>query len=317
MLPYSPLHHLLLADVGTTLVMTSANVSDEPIAYRDEDALERLAAIADLFLVHDRPIQTRTDDSVVRVAGRRRRECLRRARAATCPAHCRCRAPARAAAARLRRRAEEHLLPRQGRPRVGQPPHRRPRELRDAPLVHRGNRALRAAVRGRAGGRRPRPAPRVPLDQVRARARGASSSSASSTTTPTSPPAWPSTARPGRPSARSSTAPGTASTGRSGAASCCSATCGRFAAWGRCCRSRCPAARARSATVADGVRLARGERSRAAGGLAADRRAGPLWPSVAPDDEHGPSVRRGRCARRHARRGQLRGAGGDRARGGL
>ena len=70
MLPYSPLHHLLLADVGETLVMTSANVSDEPIAYRDDDALERLGGIADLFLVHDRPIQTRTDDSVARVVGR-------------------------------------------------------------------------------------------------------------------------------------------------------------------------------------------------------------------------------------------------------
>ena len=67
MLPYSPLHHLLLADSGETLVMTSGNVSDEPIAYRDEDALERLRGIADLFLVHDRPIQTRTDDSVLRV----------------------------------------------------------------------------------------------------------------------------------------------------------------------------------------------------------------------------------------------------------
>jgi len=71
MLPYSPLHHLLLADAGTTLVLTSANLSDEPIAYRDDDALERLAGIADLFLVHDRPIETRTDDSVVRAAPRR------------------------------------------------------------------------------------------------------------------------------------------------------------------------------------------------------------------------------------------------------
>ena len=40
MLPSTPLHHLLLADTGTTLVMTSGNLSDEPIAYRDEDALE-------------------------------------------------------------------------------------------------------------------------------------------------------------------------------------------------------------------------------------------------------------------------------------
>jgi hydrogenase maturation protein HypF len=70
MLPYTPLHHVLLGDVGgRALVMTSGNVSDEPIAYRDEDALERLGAIADLFCVHDRVIETRTDDSVVRDAG--------------------------------------------------------------------------------------------------------------------------------------------------------------------------------------------------------------------------------------------------------
>ena len=66
MLPYSPLHHLLLADVGAPLVMTSGNVSDEPIAFQDDDALYRLAPLVDAFLVHDRPIETRTDDSVVR-----------------------------------------------------------------------------------------------------------------------------------------------------------------------------------------------------------------------------------------------------------
>ncbi|MBV8991381.1 MAG: carbamoyltransferase HypF [Solirubrobacterales bacterium] len=76
MLPYSPLHHLLLADVGTPLVMTSGNVSDEPIAYRDEDALARLGSIADVFVTHDREIETRTDDSVVRVVrfGRAQRQ---------------------------------------------------------------------------------------------------------------------------------------------------------------------------------------------------------------------------------------------------
>ena len=79
MLPYSPLHHLLLADVGRPLVMTSGNVSDEPIAYRDDEAVERLRDIADVFLLHDRPIETRTDDSVVRVSpGRSQR--LRRSR---------------------------------------------------------------------------------------------------------------------------------------------------------------------------------------------------------------------------------------------
>jgi hydrogenase maturation protein HypF len=69
MLPYSPLHHVLLSDLNDTLVLTSGNISDEPIAYEDEEACDRLARIADLFLLHDRPIETRTDDSVVRVAG--------------------------------------------------------------------------------------------------------------------------------------------------------------------------------------------------------------------------------------------------------
>jgi hydrogenase maturation protein HypF len=83
MLPYTPIHHLLLADAATPLVMTSGNVSDEPIAYRDDDALERLGAVADLLLVHDRPIHTRTDDSVVRTLARRggrRTAVLRRSR---------------------------------------------------------------------------------------------------------------------------------------------------------------------------------------------------------------------------------------------
>jgi hydrogenase maturation protein HypF len=81
MLPYSPLHHLLLADAGgVVLVLTSGNVSDEPIAFGDEDARERLAPIADLLLVHDRPIETRTDDSVTRVLAGRRPMFLRRSR---------------------------------------------------------------------------------------------------------------------------------------------------------------------------------------------------------------------------------------------
>jgi hydrogenase maturation protein HypF len=68
MLPYTPLHHLLLRAVnGRPLVMTSGNRSDEPIAYEDADAFTRLAGIADLFLTHDRPIHVRCDDSVTRV----------------------------------------------------------------------------------------------------------------------------------------------------------------------------------------------------------------------------------------------------------
>ena len=71
LLPYSPLHHLLLRALDRPLVMTSGNVSEEPIAYRNGEALERLGDIADLLLVHDRAIETRCDDSVARViAGR-------------------------------------------------------------------------------------------------------------------------------------------------------------------------------------------------------------------------------------------------------
>jgi hydrogenase maturation protein HypF len=81
MLPYTPLHYLLLAaraevstnrtpdhaDVPQVLVMTSGNLSEEPIAFENDDARERLASLADAFLFHNRPIHTRCDDSVVRV----------------------------------------------------------------------------------------------------------------------------------------------------------------------------------------------------------------------------------------------------------
>jgi hydrogenase maturation protein HypF len=67
MLPYSPLHHLLFETLDRPLVMTSANISDEPICYRDDDAHQRLQTIADYFLIHNRRIHMRTDDSVLRV----------------------------------------------------------------------------------------------------------------------------------------------------------------------------------------------------------------------------------------------------------
>ena len=66
MLAYTPLHHLLLHDVGRALVMTSGNRSDEPIAYEDDEARSRLAGIADAFLTHDRAIHRRCEDSVAR-----------------------------------------------------------------------------------------------------------------------------------------------------------------------------------------------------------------------------------------------------------
>ncbi len=67
MLPYSPLHHLLLDAVGTPIVLTSGNISDEPIAFTDDDARARLGPLVDAVLSHDRPIHTRAEDSVVRV----------------------------------------------------------------------------------------------------------------------------------------------------------------------------------------------------------------------------------------------------------
>ena len=71
LLAYTPLHDLLLSDFAGPLVMTSGNLSEEPMAAEDGEARERLAGIADLFLTHDRAIENRCDDSVARViAGR-------------------------------------------------------------------------------------------------------------------------------------------------------------------------------------------------------------------------------------------------------
>jgi len=79
MLPYTPLHHLLLLLFGFPVVATSGNLSDEPICTDEHEALERLGGIADLFLVHNRPIVRHVDDSIVRiVAGRE--QVVRRAR---------------------------------------------------------------------------------------------------------------------------------------------------------------------------------------------------------------------------------------------
>jgi hydrogenase maturation protein HypF len=69
-LPYSPLHRLLLSRVGRPLVMTSGNQTDEPIAIGNDEALTRLRGIADLYLLHDREVVQRSDDSVVRRVGR-------------------------------------------------------------------------------------------------------------------------------------------------------------------------------------------------------------------------------------------------------
>jgi hydrogenase maturation protein HypF len=80
MLPYTPVHHLLLREVGTPLVMTSGNLSEEPIAKDNEEALQRLAPLADAFLLHDRGIRARYDDSVWFVPVLDRPQPIRRAR---------------------------------------------------------------------------------------------------------------------------------------------------------------------------------------------------------------------------------------------
>ncbi len=73
MLPYTPLHHLLFKGPLEILVMTSGNQKDEPIAYGNIDAKDRLGTLSDFFLVHDRDIHIRTDDSVSRfIAGKNR-----------------------------------------------------------------------------------------------------------------------------------------------------------------------------------------------------------------------------------------------------
>ncbi|MGH9881928.1 MAG: carbamoyltransferase HypF [Pyrinomonadaceae bacterium] len=79
-LPYTPLHYLVLAEGGfTALVMTSGNLSEEPIAIDNDEALTRLGGLADYFLVHNRDILLRCDDSVVRVVSAKPRQ-LRRSR---------------------------------------------------------------------------------------------------------------------------------------------------------------------------------------------------------------------------------------------
>lgn len=79
MLPYTPLHTLLMAELDHPIVLTSGNFSDEPQSISNDDALQKLAGIADFFLLHDRDIVNRLDDSVVRLmAGKSR--LLRRAR---------------------------------------------------------------------------------------------------------------------------------------------------------------------------------------------------------------------------------------------
>ncbi|MDH3455652.1 MAG: carbamoyltransferase HypF [Gemmatimonadota bacterium] len=79
MLPYTPLHHLLLDELRAPIVATSGNLSNEPICTDEREALQRLGGVADVFLVHDRPIARHVDDSIVHVVAGRD-QLLRRAR---------------------------------------------------------------------------------------------------------------------------------------------------------------------------------------------------------------------------------------------
>ena len=79
MLPYTPLHHILMRELGRPIVATSGNYSDEPICIEENEALKRLGGIAEMFLIHNRPIARHVDDSIVRIMSGREM-IMRRAR---------------------------------------------------------------------------------------------------------------------------------------------------------------------------------------------------------------------------------------------
>ena len=218
--------------------MTSGNVSDEPIAHEDEDALARLAGIADLVLCHDRPIHTRTDDSVVRAVPARRRCCCA-ARVGSCPTRCRCRGEGRPLLACGAELKSTFCVAKGARAWVSH--HIGDLEvLRGAAGLRGGDRALRAPVRNRARGRRPRRASGLPLDPVRARPRRRRDRRGPAPPRP--PRGVPGRARRDRAARpeRSTTARATAATAASGAARSSPATCATSSAPRTCGRSRLP-----------------------------------------------------------------------------
>ena len=268
--------------------MTSGNVSDEPIAYRDDDARERLARDR-RPLPAPRPPDPHAHRRLGRARRRRPAAACCAARAGTCPRALR--APARPPRALLACGAElksTFCVAKGARAWVGH--HIGDlRNERDAAVVRRGHRALRAAVRGRAGGRRPRPAPRLPLDDLRARARGRRARRRPAPPRPPRRRAWPSTASAARPSGRSTTAPGSAPTGRCGAASCSVGDLRGFERAGAPVAGAAARRRPRGApAVADGLRVAgRG-------------RATPSRAAAVPRDRSRATLARGRGARAHA-----------------
>ena len=335
MLPSTPLHHLLLDLVGAPLVMTSGNVSDEPIAKDNDEALARLGAIADAFLLHDRDIYARYDDSVVRVvdgarargaprarllpaAGRGRapsprpRRCWRWARTSRTPsASCAtaARSSGRTSATSTTRRASRHQ---------DEALTTYLRLFRTAPAtvaadLHPDYASTRIAERWWEGGARAgaRPAPPRPHRQRHGRAPACAAGSS----------AWP------------STAPASARTAPSGAASSCSATrptTGASATSPRWCSPAATAAPARAggwrsptctpralaASEMPAVVPCRRRRARRAplapGG---PRSPPPAAPRRADQHQRRPPLRRRRQPARRRPQLQLRGVGGDAARG--
>ena len=175
------------------LVMTSGNRSDEPIAYRDDDALSHLNGIADLYLTHNRSIHVRCDDSVVRVVGGAT-AFLRRSRGyAPQPFKLQTACDRHLLAVGGQFKATFALLQRQ--PGRGQPSHGRSRPLRGLPRVRARRAALRRTLRSPPAGHRSRSSSRLCQHPLRAGPGGARRGSKQwpcSIIMRTSPVAWPS-----------------------------------------------------------------------------------------------------------------------------
>ncbi len=159
MLPYTPLHYLLFSDSPDqasefpALVMTSGNLSEEPIVVSNREAMRRLGSVADWFLLHNREIAMRVDDSVVRTFEGRERV-LRRSRGYVPHAIDLGRSVSELVA--FGGRAEEHVLPHQRTPCHPEPAHRRPAELRDRGVLPGDAGADEGPFPGRAPRRGPR-----------------------------------------------------------------------------------------------------------------------------------------------------------------